>query len=488
MKSWIECVPRRLCSTLPATHIKDSTDEDLLHQLKLGKLKSYRLEEELEDTIRAARLRKIHALSEMTSEHAHIGSLKDLPLDSFDSSRFFDSVHGVNCENVVGFIALPVGLVGPLLINDKPFMVPLATTEGALVASTNRGARAIALSGGSTAIVLKDGMTRAPIVALPSIKEAAALKFWLENSINFKKLQTVFNATSRFGKLESVHAVVAGRTVHMRFSCITGDAMGMNMVSKGINAVMAELSAEFPQLHVQSLSGNYCTDKKPSAVNWILGRGKSVVAETILKGSVIKDILKTNAAALVNLNIDKNLIGSSLAGGTGGNNAHAANMVAAIFLATGQDPAQVVESANCMTLMEAVNDEDLHVSVTMPCIEVGTVGGGTGLYPQAANLDLLGVRGANKISPGRNSSALAMVIASTVLAGEISLMAAHTAGHLVSAHMKLGRQKDSSNKAKVEEVKVATAFASETSYASVPSLIADLNKKSNNDFPRLPTP
>ena len=184
-----------------------------------------------------------------------------------------------------------------------------------------------------------------------------------------------------------------------------------------------------------------CTDKKPSAINWIEGRGKSVVCEVVLPGHVIVNVLKCTVASLVELNVQKNLVGSALAGSIGGNNAHAANNVAAVFLATGQDPAQVGESSNCITMMDAVNDgTDLHVSVTMPSIEVGTVGGGTQLAAQRASLEMMGVAGANHEDPGDNANQLAKHVAATVLAGEISLMSALASNHLVSAHMKLNRQ------------------------------------------------
>ena len=175
-------------------------------------------------------------------------------------------------------------------------------------------------------------------------------------------------------------------------------------------------------------------------MNWVEGRGKSVIAETTLTGKVIVDVLKCSVQSLVELNQAKNLVGSSVAGSIGGNNAHAANVVTALFLATGQDPAQNVESSNCMTLMEAVNGgQDLHVSVTMPSVEVGTVGGGTGLSAQRACLEMLGIAGANHDNPGANAQELARVTAAAVLAGEISLMSALASNHLVSAHMKLNR-------------------------------------------------
>jgi len=186
----------------------------------------------------------------------------------------------------------------------------------------------------------------------------------------------------------------------------------------------------------------YALTKKPSAINWIEGRGKSVICEATLSGHVVTDVLKCTVQSLVDLNTAKNLVGSAIAGSIGGNNAHASNVVTAVYLATGQDPAQNVESSNCMTLMEAVNEgKDLHVSVTMPSIEVGTIGGGTSLPAQSSCLELLGVQGAHATDPGQNATQLAQVVAGTVLAGEISLMSALASNHLVSAHLKLNRKK-----------------------------------------------
>ncbi|KAM9904363.1 hypothetical protein OXX79_002794 [Metschnikowia pulcherrima] len=189
-----------------------------------------------------------------------------------------------------------------------------------------------------------------------------------------------------------------------------------------------------------AVSGNYCTDKKPAAINWIEGRGKSVVAEATIPKDVVTKVLKSDVDALVQLNISKNLIGSAMAGSVGGFNAHAANMVTAVFLACGQDPAQNVESSNCMTLMNKTADGDLQISVSMPSIEVGTIGGGTILEPQGAMLELLGVRGPHPTKPGENSRRLACIVASAVLAGELSLCSALAAGHLVQSHMQHNRK------------------------------------------------
>ncbi|KAJ6403266.1 hypothetical protein OIU84_015224 [Salix udensis] len=305
----------------------------------------------------------------------------------------------------------------------------MATTEGCLVASTNRGCKAIHLSGGASSVLLRDAMTRAPVVRFGTAKRAAHLKLYLEDPANFDIVSTAFNKSSRFGRLQNIKCALAGKNLYMRFSCGTGDAMGMNMVSKGVQNVLDFLQNDFPDMDVLGISGNYCSDKKPAAVNWIEGRGKSVVCEAIIKGDVVRKVLKTKVETLVELNMLKNLTGSAMAGALGGFNAHASNIVSAIFIATGQDPAQNIESSHCITMMEPLNGgEDLHVSVTMPSIEVGTVGGGTQLASQSACLNLLGVKGACRETPGGNARLLATIVAGSVLAGELSLMSAIAAG------------------------------------------------------------
>jgi hydroxymethylglutaryl-CoA reductase (NADPH) len=225
---------------------------------------------------------------------------------------------------------------------------------------------------------------------------------------------------------------------------MSGDAMGMNMVSKGCLKAIEVIEVAFPDSVLVAISGNMCTDKKPAAINWILGRGKSVVAEAVIPEHVVKNTLKSSVHDMIETNKQKNHIGSAMAGSIGGFNAHAANIVTAVFLATGQDPAQNVESSNCMTIMEYAEDgKSLHVSVTMPSIEVGTVGGGTHLPAQAGCLEICGVRGAAKgasSSPGDNSRKLAQIVAASVLAGELSLMAALAANHLVRSHMQHNRK------------------------------------------------
>ncbi|KAK9748458.1 hypothetical protein RND81_02G059000 [Saponaria officinalis] len=413
-------------------------DESVIASVVEGVVPSYALESQLGDCRRAAAVRR-EAVQRITGR-----SLEGLAFGGFD----YKSILNQCCEMPVGYVQIPVGVAGPLLLDGFEYTVPMATTEGCLVASTNRGCKAIYISGGASSVILKDGMTRAPVVRFPSARRAAQLKFFLEDPINFETLAILFNRSSRFGRLQSIQCSIAGKNLYMRFSCSTGDAMGMNMVSKGVQNIIDFLQNDFPDMDVIGISGNFCSDKKPAAVNWIEGRGKSVVCEAVIKEEVVKNVLKTNVAALVELNMLKNLTGSAMAGALGGFNAHASNIVSAIFIATGQDPAQNIESSHCITMMEAVNDgKDLHISVSMPSIEVGTVGGGTQLASQAACLNLLGVKGASRGTPGANARLLATIVAGSVLAGELSLMSAIAAGQLVKSHMKYNRSSKDMSKA-----------------------------------------
>ena len=434
-------VPRTIPTNAPAAAEGDEepdyanmSDEDVLETLLSGQMKDYQLEKKLGDYERAVFLRR------MLYENILDRKLDLIPFAGYDYNRVF----GANCEIVIGYVPIPVGVVGPLTINSEPIYIPMATTEGCLVASTNRGCKAISASGGCNSILLKDAITRAPCLRFPSAMRAAALKKWCTVDENYLKLEAAFNGTTNFGKLQSAEVTVAGRNAYLRFCCMSGDAMGMNMVSKGCLAAIEVLEGVFPDMVLVAISGNMCTDKKPSAINWILGRGKSVIVEAVIPDRIVKTVLKSSVHDMIETNKQKNHIGSAMAGSIGGFNAHASNIVTAVFLATGQDPAQNVESSNCLTIMEYAEDgESLHVSVTMPSIEVGTVGGGTSLPAQAGCLEIAGVRGAAKgegSSPGDNARKLAMIVGAATLAGELSLIAALAANHLVRSHMQHNRK------------------------------------------------
>ncbi|CEH13745.1 hydroxymethylglutaryl-reductase [Ceraceosorus bombacis] len=410
------------------------SDEEVILLAQKGKIAAYALEKVLQDNNRAVRVRRA-LISRASATKTLESSL--LPHLDYDYAQ----VMGACCENVVGYLPLPVGIAGPLNIDGQQVPLPMATTEGTLVASTSRGCKALNAGGGVTTVLTQDAMTRGPALDFPSITAAARAKRWVDSTDGAAILKAAFDSTSRYARLSSLHSVLAGRTLYVRFATSTGDAMGMNMIGKGVEQALSVMkSRHFPEMLILSLSGNYCIDKKPAAINFIMGRGKSVVAEATIPGDVVKNVLKTTVAALVDLNVKKNLVGSAMAGAIGGFNAHAANILTSIFIATGQDPAQNVESSMCMTLMEAINDgKDLLVTCSMPSIEVGTVGGGTALSPQRSMLNLLGVAGAHPTTPGANAQRLARIICAAVMAGELSLMGALSAGHLIRAHMQHNR-------------------------------------------------
>ncbi|KAG8216444.1 hydroxymethylglutaryl-coenzyme A reductase-domain-containing protein [Butyriboletus roseoflavus] len=404
-------------------------NEEVILLAQNGKIAAYALEKVLGDLDRAVAIRRA-LISRATPTQTLESSA--IPMANYDYSLVF----GACCENVVGYIPIPLGVAGPLTIDGEQVHIPMATAEGTLVASTSRGCKALNSGGGVTTVLTNDAMTRGPAIDFPSVVMAAEAKAWINSDEGYEIMREAFESTSRFAKLQRLKTAIAGRTLFVRFATKTGDAMGMNMISKGTEKALEAMQQHFPEMVTLALSGNYCTDKKPAAINWIEGRGKSVVAEAIVPGKVVKTVLKTTVEALCNLNIKKNLVGSAMAGSVGGFNAHAANILTAIFLATGQDPAQNVESSNCMTLMEPTNDgEDLLMTVSMPCIEVGTVGGGTVLGPQGAVLEMLGIKGAHPMTPGMNAQRLARIIAASVMAGELSLLSALAAGHLVRAHL-----------------------------------------------------
>jgi hydroxymethylglutaryl-CoA reductase (NADPH) len=340
------------------------TDEEVILLAQSGKIAAYALEKLLGDLERAVKIRRalicellhfdiLFLKTVLIFWPARASATKTLessviPVKDYDYSR----VVGACCENVIGYIPLPLGIAGPLKIDGELFPIPMATAEGTLVASTSRGCKALNAGGGVTTVLTQDAMTRGPAIDFPSIVVAAEAKIWLDSEEGYAIIKEAFESTSRFAKLQRLKTAIAGRTLFVRFATTTGDAMGMNMISKGTEKALEVMQKKFPDMVVLALSGNYCTDKKPAAINWIEGRGKSVVAEAVVPGKVVKTVLKTSVEALCNLNVKKNLVGSAMAGSIGGFNAHAANILTAIFLATGQDPAQNVESSNCMTLME----------------------------------------------------------------------------------------------------------------------------------------
>ena len=326
------------------------TDEELIEVSVKGKIPGYALEKTLGDKTRAVKIRRgVVSRTHATRETSTLLERSKLPYKDYN----YDLVHGACCENVIGYLPLPLGVAGPLMVDGQNYFLPMATTEGVLVASTSRGAKAINAGGGAVTVLTHDGMTRGPCIGFSSLVRAGAAKIWLDSEEGQRVMKSAFNSTSRFARLQSMKTAIAGTNLYVRFKTTTGDAMGMNMISKGVEHALKVMADEgFEDMRVVTLSGNYCTDKKAAAINWIDGRGKGVVAEAVIPGHIVSSVLKCDVDGLVDMNISKNMIGSAMAGAMGGFNAHAANIVAAIFLATGQDPAQVVESANCITIMK----------------------------------------------------------------------------------------------------------------------------------------
>jgi len=353
-------------------------------------------------------------------------------LECISSYTFDPKLAEKNIENMIGAVQVPLGFAGPLQVQGDhaqgDFIVPLATTEGALLATVNRGCSALSAAGGVKAMIIKDEMTRAPVFRVKHIGHGREVLSWVDS--HFEELKRAAESTTRHGKLLSAKAFLTGRSLFIRFSYDTGDAMGMNMATIATQAA-SELIQEGTGAVLISVSGNFCVDKKPSAVDFILGRGKLVLADAVLSREVVKEKLRTTPEVIVEACYRKNLIGSSMALSYG-YNAHVANMLAAVFIATGQDPAQVVEGSMAMTTAELVDDA-LYFSLRLPSLEVGTVGGGTRLPCQAEALSMMDCLG-----PGK-AKKFAEIVAALCLAGELSTLAAQASGVLASAHQSLGR-------------------------------------------------
>ena len=411
---------------------KFNEEEELLLKKVLDGDIAFRKIEEFTDPLTSVKLRRL-AIQKFTKlEFEHI---QNFSLD-------VETTKTKNIENMIGAVQVPLGVAGLLKINGEyanaEYYIPLATTEGGLVASVNRGCSVITKSGGANVRIFEDEMTRAPVFKLDSIERTKKFYEWVKRPEIFDQMKKIAERTTRFGKLIAVKPFVTGTYVYLRFSYDTKDAMGMNMVTIATDAVLHLIEDEFGAQAI-TLSGNMCTDKKPASISTILGRGKTVVAEVTIPKEIIKEYLKCTPDAMFEVNYSKNLLGSARAGSIGFN-AHAANIIAAIYIACGQDAAHVVEGSTAITSMELTKYDEIHCSVTLPTLPVGTVGGGTGLGTQRDCLNILDVSGAGEI-PGANSRKFAEIVASAVLAGEISLIGAQAAGHLARAHAQLGRGK-----------------------------------------------
>lgn len=357
----------------------------------------------------------------------------NIKLDNIGGFSFpEEAAVGRNIENLIGAAQIPLGIAGPIRVKSqesrvKEYYIPLATTEGALIASVSRGCKAVTEAGGAEVFVEEVGITRGPVFKVSNTKEGLKVKQWIDS--HFSELARVTERTSHHLKLKKIGCRLTGRSLFARFYFDPTDAMGMNMATIATEQATSLIEKK-TQAECVSIAGNFDIDKKPAWLNFISGRGKRVWAEVILNETTIKEILKTTPEKIADLVYRKCLLGSIMSGSLGFN-AHYANIAAAVFAATGQDLAHVTEASLGITTAEILENGDLYFSIYLPSLIVGTVGGGTHLSTQQESLKIMNVASVLEYS---------LVLASAVLAGELSLIASLTEGSLAKAHQKLGRK------------------------------------------------
>lgn len=361
---------------------------------------------------------------------------KQVKFQHLAAYSFEPSVVAGNIENFSGVAQVPIGFAGPLVINGEhaqgEFYVPMATTEGTLVASYNRGMKIARLAGGIRTTVLDDAMNRAPVFVFENAVYARQFGEWV--SANFETLKAKAEETTSVGKLLNIEQYPVSKMRWLRFNFSTGDAAGQNMVTKATqNATQWILAQNPPGLENFSLAAGLDTDKKHSYINSLRTRGKKVVAELVLPKALMEDVLHVNVQKFYDLR-RLSLTGANLAGSVN-NGAHSANGITAVFIATGQDVANVAESSCAQYFGEILENGDFYYSITIPALIVATYGGGTGLPTQKECLEMMDCFGKDKVRK------LAEIIAAVVLCGELSLTAAVAADEWVSSHEQYGRNR-----------------------------------------------
>ena len=341
-----------------------------------------------------------------------------------------------NIENFTGVAQVPIGFAGPLRVNGEhaqgDFLIPLATTEGTLVASYNRGIKVLNLSGGVMCTVSDDRMQRAPVFIFDSAREARAFRDWVDE--HFAKIAQKAEETSSVAKLLDIDIFLSNKFAYLRFNYSTGDAAGQNMVGRATFAACSWMldNVEIP---VRSfyLESNLATDKKHSQINVMRTRGKRVTAEAVVKREVLVQHMRVEPESL-HYHASVANVGAILSGANN-NGAHSPNGITAMFIATGQDVANVAESSSGIIYTELTPDRDLYMSLTIPSLIVATHGGGTGLATQRECLSILGCTGRDRVRK------LAEIVAGVALAGEVSLGSAISSLDWVSSHEKYGRNR-----------------------------------------------
>ena len=343
---------------------------------------------------------------------------------------------GGNVEAFTGVAQIPIGIAGPLTVNGEhakgDFLIPLATTEGTLVASYNRGMKVLNLSGGVTCTVSDDQMQRAPVFIFETAREARDFRTWLAD--NMDPIRAQAEATTSVGKLLSIDTYLSNHFAFCRFNFSTGDAAGQNMVGRATFAACSWILDTHTEIRRFYLESNFATDKKASMVNIMRTRGKRVTAECHIKGDVLRHVMRVEPKGLAyHWGVAAGI--GSLLSGANNNGLHSPNGITAMFIATGQDVANVSESSAAILYVEHTDDDDLFMSITIPSLIIATHGGGTGLATQRECLEMLDCVGRDK------AKKLAEIIAGVVLAGEISLGSAISSNDWVSSHEKFGRNR-----------------------------------------------
>ena len=371
----------------------------------------------------------VKARQEFVREQTGV-ELEHVPQFSFDPK-----LSAGNVEQLIGVAQVPIGLAGPLRVNgedaDGDFYVPMATAEGTLVASYNRGMKLVREAGGCTVTVMDDAMQRAPAFVFDSARESRAFGIWLEE--NFGDIKAAAETTTKSGKLRNIEQYSASRILYTRFNYTTGDAAGQNLSGKATAAACAWITSNYEGIKHFFLESNFATDKKSSQVNMLRTRGKRVVAEAVIPNELIEKHMRTTSEVMFRARQVSNLGG--FMSGVNNNGAHSANGITAIFIATGQDAANVAESSAAFVFAEVLPNGDYYYSVTIPSLIVATYGGGTGLATQRECLEVLGCYGSGKVRK------FAEIVAGTVLCGELSLGSAIVAEEWVQAHDLLGRNR-----------------------------------------------
>jgi len=352
------------------------------------------------------------------------------------SYSFDPHIAAGNVESFIGVAQVPIGVAGPLKVNgehaDGEFLIPLATAEGTLVASYNRGMKVLNLSGGVTCTVSADKMQRAPVFIFENARHARDFKDWLAEHMD--EISAQAESTTSVGKLLYIDTYLSNHFAFCRFNYSTGDAAGQNMVGRATFAACSWILENAPNIRRFYLESNFATDKKASMVNVMKTRGKRVTAECEIPGDVLREVMRVEPEALAYHWGVAAGVGSFLSGANN-NGLHSPNGITAMFIATGQDVANVSESSAAVLYAEHRSNDALYMSITIPSLIVATYGGGVGLATQRECLEMLGCYGRDK------ARKFAEIVAGVVLAGEISLASAISSHDWVSSHEKYGRNR-----------------------------------------------